>query len=460
MIQSTSGIPRVILETHPLYLWAKSDPQTFLQNIGELYRQAYGIEMIASENMPTEAVLAALSSVANNKYAEGNVGKSKRYYGGCEFVDGMEEASIRRAKTLFSAKHANVQPHSGTQANQAVYLALMNPGEKILSLKLEHGGHLSHGSKVNAVCTFYKIVQYELNPEGRMDYDRIRDMAKREKPKVIVVGGSAYPRTIDFGICRGIADETNSYLVSDIAHIAGLIAAGLHPSSIDHAHATTTTTHKTLRGPRGGMILLGHDYDMIIGHTEDGKPIKLYQAIDKAVFPGNQGGPLEHVIAAKAIAFKEALNSTETEVGADFINYQKATLDNARFLAKLLIEKGYELSSGGTENHLVLVKRPRGLTGKAAQYATELIGIATNKNTVPYDKESPFVTSGLRIGTPAITTRGIGEKGITLIVDSLDELFGATNEDSKYMPSVPESVANRLKFGIDELCREHLLYPG
>src|SRR3989344_1169417 len=307
IIQGNVLVPREFYFNNPWYLLAVTDIKTFWATYDELTRQKNGLEMIASENMPSEAVLAALSSVANNKYAEGYPGQGKRYYGGCEFVDISERLAIERAKVLFGAKHANVQPHAGTQANQAAFYALMNPGDKILSMDLSHGGHLSHGAAFNATGNIYQIVHYGVNEGGFIDYDQVRDLALSERPKVIVAGGSAYPRTIFFDKFRQIADESGAYLVADIAHIAGLIAAGLHPSPIDCAHITTTTTHKTLRGPRGGMILLGNDYDMKVKRTRDGNPIELHKAIDSAVFPGIQGDPLEHVIAAKAVAFGEAL---------------------------------------------------------------------------------------------------------------------------------------------------------
>lgn len=460
-VRKTTSAPLVFLVNNPWYLVAQRDPKTFWAEYDELKRQIFGIEMIASENMPSEAVVGALGSVTNNKYAEGFPGKARRYYGGCEYVDVVEQSAIERAKTLFGAKHANVQPHAGTQANQAVFFALMDPGDTILSMNLDHGGHLSHGSSVNVIGQFYNIVNYGVGKDGFIDYGIVRELAKKVSPKVIIAGGSAYPRTIDFEAFRQIADEVGAYLVADIAHPAGLIAAGLHPSPINYAHVTTTTTHKTLRGPRGGMILLGKDYDISVNKKTDPRyPMPLHRAIDSAVFPGSQGGPLEHVILAKAIALREALNPDMTEVNPDFVLYQKGIIDNAAALSRFLIDRGYDLSSGGTDNHLVLVKKPRGLTGKTAQYATELIGVTTNKNAVPDDTEKPWIGSGLRLGTPAITTRGIGEAGTLVIAQSLDELFSKTTEGQDHMPIVPEDVIQRLKPRIDEVCRAHPLYTG
>lgn len=446
-------------KNNPLYVLALRDPKIFLSIYHELRRQVDGIEMIASENMPSEAVLGALFSPANNKYAEGYPGKGKRYYGGCEFVDVMEEAARERAKKIFSARHANVQPHAGTQANQAAFAALMSPGETILSMHLDHGGHLSHGSPVNLVGQIYNITHYAVDRGGFIDYDVVRDTAHSVKPRVIVAGGSAYPRTIDFEKFRGIADEVNAYFVADIAHIAGLVAAGLHPSPIDFAHVTTTTTHKTLRGPRGGLILVGKDYDSLI-ERKGKKAVPLHQAIDSAVFPGIQGGPLEHVIGAKAVAFGEALNADETGINPDFAGYQRQVVLNAEVLAKFLAEKGYELSTGGTDNHLVLVRNPRGLSGLCAQYATETVGITTNKNKVPYDTRSAQVPSGLRLGTPALTTRGIREEGTLIIAEALDDVLKATSERGDHTPEISDEVIRMVKPRIDEICRQYPLYSG
>ncbi|MBI2657630.1 serine hydroxymethyltransferase [Candidatus Woesearchaeota archaeon] len=446
---------------NPWYLTAQRDPKLFWAEYGELRRQIFGLEMIASENMPSEAVVGAIGSVANNKYAEGYPGKARRYYGGCDYVDVGEQTAIDRANILFGARHANVQPHSGTNANQAVFFALMDPGDTILSMNLDHGGHLSHGSSVNAIGQNYNIVNYGVGRDGFIDYTRVRELAKKVRPRVIIAGGSAYPRTIDFEKFRQIADEVDAYLVADIAHPAGLIAAGLHPSPINFAHVTTTTTHKTLRGPRGGMVLLGKDYDLTVHKKNDPRyPMPIHRAIDTAVFPGMQGGPLEHVILAKAIAFGESLNADRTGVNPDFVLYQKSVMDNASALARFLLERGYTLSSDGTDNHLVLLKNPRGMTGKCAQYATELIGITTNKNAVPDDTEKPWISSGLRLGTPTITTRGIGEEGTLLIAESIDQLFSNTRESADHTPIADQAVVAKLKPRIDEVCRQYPIYTG
>ena len=452
----TIQLPEFLLKTHPAYVLAITDLQVFKTVYRELRRQQNGLEMIASENFPHEAVLAAAGTVLTNKYAEGYPGR--RYYGGCEHIDEAESLAIERAKKLFDAKYANVQPHSGTTANQAALYALMNPGEKILSMDLDHGGHLSHGASVNATGSIYQIVHYGVDKTGFIDYAQVMDIAKREKPKVIVAGGSAYPRIIDFKIFRGIADETGAYLLVDMAHFAGLVAAKVHPSPINYAHVTTTTTHKTLRGPRGGMILLGANYEM--GIKKGDKIVPLYRAIDSAVFPGMQGGPLEHIIAAKAVAFKEALNDDMSGPNPSFVRDQAKTIQNAKSLADFLLQRGYSLSSNGTDTHLVLVREPNGLTGKCAQFATEKIGITINKNKVPYDARSAFVTSGIRIGTPAITTREMGTGEIAIIGQALTELFSNTREGEKNMPIVPDAVIKRLKPAIDNLCRSFPLYEG
>ncbi len=353
----------------------------------EIDRQNKHIELIASENFVSEAVMEAMGSQLTNKYAEGYPGK--RYYGGCEVVDKAEVLAIERLKELFGADHANVQPHSGSNANLAVYFAFLKPGDKVLGMKLSQGGHLTHGSPVNISGAYYNFVDYGVDSETEtIDYDEVRRIALKEKPKMIVAGASAYPREIDFSKFKEIADEVDAYLMVDMAHIAGLIAAGLHQSPIPYADFVTTTTHKTLRGPRGGAILCKAEYA---------------KAIDKAIFPGIQGGPLMHVIAAKAVAFGEALQD-------DFKGYQKQIISNTKALADNLIELGFRLVSGGTDNHLILIDvRNKGLTGKVAEAMLNDVGIATNKNTIPNDPESPFVTSGVRIGTAAMTTRGMKE---------------------------------------------------
>ncbi|ASA97072.1 MULTISPECIES: serine hydroxymethyltransferase [Anoxybacillus] len=365
---------------------SQQDPKVFQAIQDELKRQQTKIELIASENFVSEAVMEAQGSVLTNKYAEGYPGR--RYYGGCEHVDVVEELARERAKQLFGAEHANVQPHSGAQANMAVYFTVLQHGDTVLGMNLSHGGHLTHGSPVNFSGVQYNFVEYGVDPEThRINYDDVREKALKHKPKLIVAGASAYPRTIDFAKFREIADEVGAYLMVDMAHIAGLVAAGLHPNPVPYAHFVTTTTHKTLRGPRGGMILCQEQFA---------------KQIDKAIFPGIQGGPLMHVIAAKAVALGEALQD-------DFKTYAQNIVNNANRLAEALTAEGFTLVSGGTDNHLLLVDlRSIGLTGKVAEKVLDEIGITVNKNTIPYDPESPFVTSGIRIGTAAVTSRGFG----------------------------------------------------
>ena len=355
----------------------------------EFQRQNSNIELIASENFVSEAVMEAQGSVLTNKYAEGYPGR--RYYGGCEFVDVTETIAIERAKALFGAEHVNVQPHSGSQANMAVYLVALEMGDTVLGMNLSHGGHLTHGAPVNFSGKFYNFVEYGVDKDTeRINYDEVRKLALEHKPKLIVAGASAYSRTIDFKKFKEIADEVNAKLMVDMAHIAGLVAAGLHPNPVEYADFVTTTTHKTLRGPRGGMILCKEEYK---------------KDIDKTIFPGIQGGPLEHVIAAKAVAFGEALEN-------NFKTYQQQVVKNAKVLAEALINEGFRIVSGGTDNHLVAVdvKGSIGLTGKEAEETLDSVGITCNKNTIPFDQEKPFVTSGIRLGTPAATTRGFDEK--------------------------------------------------
>jgi len=353
----------------------------------DIKRQAEKLVLIASENFASMAVLEAMASPLTNKYAEGYPGR--RYYHGCEYTDLVEELAIKRAKELFNAEHANVQPHSGAQANQAVYFALLKPNDVVLGMDLSHGGHLTHGSPVNMSGSWFRFVHYGVDKETEyLDYDQVRELAKQHKPKLIVAGASAYPRIIDFKTLREIADEVGAYLMIDMAHIAGLVAAGVHPSPVPYADVVTTTTHKTLRGPRGGMILTTG---------------KLAKQIDKAVFPGIQGGPLMHIIAAKAVAFKEALT-------AEFKQYQQQVVNNAKAIAEGLLKRGFVLVSGGTDNHLVLVNvKARGYTGRKAADLLDAVGVTVNKNVIPFDTESPFVTSGIRLGTPALTTRGLKE---------------------------------------------------
>jgi glycine hydroxymethyltransferase len=372
---------------------AKTDPVVMDIVQKEIDRQNQHIELIASENFVSEAVMEAMGSQLTNKYAEGY--PNKRYYGGCEVVDLVEELAIERLKKLFGADHANVQPHSGSNANLAVYFAFLEPGDKVLGMRLSEGGHLTHGSPVNISGTYYNFVDYGVDEKTEtIDYDKVMEIAKREKPKMIVAGASAYPRAIDFKKFREIADEVGAYLMVDMAHIAGLIASDLHQNPVPFADFVTTTTHKTLRGPRGGAILCKAEYA---------------KKIDKAIFPGIQGGPLMHVIAAKAVAFGEALQD-------DFKVYQKAVINNTKVMAQALIEEGFRLVSGGTDNHLILIDvRNKGLTGKVAEQMLNDVGITTNKNTIPNDPESPFVTSGVRVGTAAMTTRGMGEEEMKYI---------------------------------------------
>ncbi|MDD4139622.1 MAG: serine hydroxymethyltransferase [Eubacteriales bacterium] len=374
---------------------ARTDPAVYAAIRQEIDRQRDKIELIASENFVSEAVLEAAGTPLTNKYAEGYPGK--RYYGGCEYVDIVEQLAIDRAKQLFGAEHVNVQPHSGAQANTAVYFAMLEPGDKILGLNLAHGGHLTHGMFKNVSGKTYQAVAYQVEPDTcTIDYDKLEALAVAEKPKLIVAGASAYPRTLDFARFRAIADAAGAYLMVDMAHIAGLIAAGLHPDPVPYADFVTTTTHKTLRGPRGGMILCREAYA---------------KAIDSAVFPGQQGGPLMHIIAAKAVAFKEALEPS-------FAAYQKRIVANAKALADGLLRRGIRLVSGGTDTHLMLVDlRETGVTGKTMQLRLDEVNITCNKNGIPYDPEKPFVTSGIRLGTPAVTTRGMNEQDMDEIAD-------------------------------------------
>jgi glycine hydroxymethyltransferase len=362
-------------------------------------RQREGLELIASENFVSQQVREAVGSVLTNKYAEGYPGA--RYYGGCEIVDQVESLAIERAKALFGAAWANVQPHSGSQANMAVYMALMEPGDTLMGMDLAAGGHLTHGSRVNFSGKLYKVVSYGVSPETeRIDLEEVRCLALEHRPKVIVAGASAYPRVWDFQAFRQIADEVGAFLVVDMAHFAGLVAAGLHPNPVPHAHVVTSTTHKTLRGPRGGLIL-----------SQDPE---LGKKIDKLIFPGTQGGPLEHVIAGKAVAFFEALQP-------EFQEYSRLVVENAKRLAAELVERGYRIVTGGTDNHLMLVDlRPKGLTGKEAEERLDQVGITVNKNAIPFDPKPPRVTSGIRIGTPAITTRGFTPEEMPLVADLID----------------------------------------
>ena len=386
----------------------ENDNELYLFIMEEKERQRINIELIASENFVSDTVLQAMGSHLTNKYAEGYPGK--RYYGGCEFVDKVENLAIERAKKIFGADHVNVQPHSGSNANFGVYFAVLKPGDKILGMDLSHGGHLTHGSPVNLSGSYFNVVFYGVNRETEtIDYDQIREIAKKERPKLIVTGASAYPRIIDFKAFRDIADEIDSYFMVDMAHIAGLVAAGLHPNPVDYADFVTTTTHKTLRGPRGGMILCRQEFA---------------QKIDKAIFPGTQGGPLMHIIAAKAACFKEVLDD-------EFVLYQQQVIKNAKKLSEELMNKGFRLVSGGTDNHLMLVDvRNKNLTGKEAEKILDEIHITTNKNTIPFDTQSPFITSGIRIGTPAVTTRGMKEAEMIELADIMDSALSKKENES------------------------------
>lgn len=399
----------------------------------EKERQLRGIELIASENFVSPQVMEAAGSVLTNKYAEGYPGR--RYYGGCEVVDEIEQLAIDRAKLLFGAEYANVQPHSGSQANASVFFACLQPGDTILGLDLAHGGHLTHGASVNFSGKTYRSVSYGVEKEtGLLNYDKIAEIAQREKPKMIVAGYSAYSRNIDFKRFREIADSVGAFLLADIAHPAGLIAKGLLNDPIPHCHFVTTTTHKTLRGPRGGLILMGKDFENPFGlKTPKGETRMMSSLIDLSVFPGNQGGPLMHVIAAKAIAFGEALRD-------EFLHYAVQVQKNAQALAKALIEKGYDIISGGTENHLMLIDlRNKNISGKDAEKALVKADITVNKNMVPFDDKSPFVTSGIRLGTAAVTTRGLKEADMQTIADFIDEVIRNYQNDD-YLEKIAEKV--------------------
>jgi len=422
------GYKMAVSEGILVHLIQKQDPEIGLLLEKELRRQQNKIELIASENFTSLAVMQAQGSWLTNKYAEGL--PSKRYYGGCEYVDGIEQLAINRAKTLFQADHVNVQPHSGASANFAVYFALIKPGDTIMGLNLAHGGHLTHGSPVNMSGSFFNIVPYGVHPEtGYIDYDEMERLALQHRPKMIVGGASSYSRVIDFKRMRQIADQVGAYLFIDMAHIAGLVAAGLHPNPMVYADVVTTTTHKTLRGPRGGIILCKEKYQ---------------KEIDKAVFPGTQGGPLMHVIAAKAVAFKEALSP-------DFKIYQQQVLHNAKNFASALSNLGFSIVSGGTDNHLLLVDlRSKGITGKVAESVLDSVGITVNKNAIPFDTQSPFITSGIRIGTPAVSSRGMKEKEMTQIASLISETLNDPESDV---------VKSHVKESVRHLNGQFPLYP-
>lgn len=404
------------------------DPEIAKTIQDETQRQEFSLEFIASENFVSERVLEVQGSVLTNKYAEGYPGK--RYYGGCEFVDTAEQLAIDRAKEIFGADHANVQPHSGSQANMAVYMAVLEPGDTILGMDLACGGHLTHGSPVNFSGNLYNVVPYGLNTEETIDYAEVERLAVEHKPKLIVVGASAYAREIDFPAFRRIADKVGALIMVDMAHIAGLVAAGVHPNPVPHAEFVTTTTHKTLRGPRGGMILCREEYA---------------KKLNSKIFPGIQGGPLEHVIAAKAVAFKEVLQP-------EFKKYAEQVVKNAKALADGLVKRGFKLVSGGTDNHLMLVNfSGTEITGKAAEEALEKAGITCNKNAVPNDERSPFVTSGIRLGTPATTTRGLKEAEMEQVAEWIDRVM-------KNMEN--EEVLTEIRGEVKALCEKFPLYPG
>ena len=415
----------------------RRDEQIFELIEAEKERQLNGLELIASENFVSDQVMEAAGSVLTNKYAEGYPGK--RYYGGCEVVDEVEQIAIDRAKTLFGAEYANVQPHSGSQANTAVFAACLKPGDTFLGFDLSHGGHLTHGSPVNFSGRLYNPVFYGVDKEtGRINYDEVEAIAMKEQPKMIIAGASAYSREIDYKRFREIADKVGAILLADIAHPAGLIAKGIISDPIPHCHVVTTTTHKTLRGPRGGMILMGKDFENPFGITlKSGKLRKMSSLLDSGIFPGNQGGPLEHIIAAKAIAFGEALTD-------DFLHYMVQVKKNAEVMAQAFVERDFHIISGGTDNHMMLIDlRNKNISGKEAEEALGKAEITVNKNMVPFDDKSPFITSGIRIGTPAITTRGLKENDMIKVVEFIDEAIkNANNED--ILHDIAERVADMM----------------
>jgi glycine hydroxymethyltransferase len=417
------------MQPTPLQAVQAVDPAVATAIAAEAGRQSHHLELIASENFTSQAVMAAQGSVLTNKYAEGLPGK--RYYGGCEHVDTVENLAIERAKALFGTPHVNVQPHSGAQANMAVFLSMLQPGDTILGMNLAHGGHLTHGSAVNFSGLQYRVVPYGVHPETeRIDYDAMRALALQHRPKLIICGASAYSRVIDFAAFRAVADEVGALLMADIAHIAGLVAAGLHPTSVGRAHFTTSTTHKTLRGPRGGIVMCGDEHA---------------KAIDKAVFPGLQGGPLMHVIAAKAVAFHEALQPS-------FKDYQQQVVANARAMAETFQAEGIRIVSGGTDNHLMLLDlRGVGLTGKEADALLGAVGMTVNKNTIPNDPQSPFVTSGIRIGTPAITSRGFDAEACRRVASAIARVLREKGA---------EAASEGARQTVAELCEDFPLYPA
>ncbi len=416
------------------------DTQVFDLIAEEKERQLNGLELIASENFVSDAVLEAAGSVLTNKYAEGYPGK--RYYGGCEVVDKVEQLAIDRLKELFNAEYANVQPHSGSQANTAVFHTCMKPGDKFLGFDLSHGGHLTHGSPVNFSGKLYDPVFYGVDKEtGLIDYEAVAEIAEREKPKMIIAGASAYSREIDYKRFREIADSVGAILLADIAHPAGLIAKGLISDPVPHCHIVTSTTHKTLRGPRGGIILMGKDFDNPFGEKlKNGNLKKMSAMLNSGIFPGNQGGPLEHIIAAKAIAFGEALTD-------EFLHYMVQVKKNAKVLAQAFVDRGYEVISGGTDNHMMLIDlRNKSVSGKEAEEGLGKADITVNKNMVPFDDKSPFVTSGIRIGTPAVTTRGLKEAEMTKIVELIDRVISGIDDEAEI--AAVKSEVNSMMHGL------------
>ncbi len=419
------------------------DPKIFAAIEREVDRQNHGLELIASENFVSRSVMQAMGSVFTNKYAEGLPGR--RYYGGCDFADTAEDLARERAKRLFKCDWVNVQPHSGASANAAVYLSCLNPGDTFLGLDLAHGGHLTHGSPVNFSGIWFKATYYGVEQDGRIDMDRVREKAKAVRPKLISIGASAYSRDFDYAAFRAIADEVDALLWMDMAHPAGLIAAGLLNDPLPYAHIVTTTTHKTLRGPRGGMILVGRDFENPFGKIarKSGRVRNMSELLDSAVFPGMQGGPLVHVIAAKAVAFKEALKP-------EFVEYSRQVQRNAAEMANAFLSRGYDVVSGGTDNHLVLVDlQSKNITGKDAERALQAAHITVNKNMVPFDDKSPFVTSGIRLGTAAVTTRGFSEADIESIVALIDRVLSAPND---------KSIQHQVRKEVYSLCTAYPLY--
>ena len=421
-----------------------ADPEVFNSIEQEFHRQQNTLEMIASENFTSPNVMEAVGSVLTNKYAEGYPGK--RYYGGCDAVDLAENLARDRAKELFQAEYANVQPHSGSQANMGVYLTLLQPGDTVMGLNLSHGGHLTHGSPVNFSGKLYKFISYGVDKNtGRVDFDEVSAMAKKHKPKLIVCGGSAYPRFIEFELFRQIADDIGAFLMADIAHPSGLVATGIHPSPWPHCHVVTSTTHKTLRGPRGGLILVGKDFENTWGAvaSKSGRVKMVSELIDSAVMPGIQGGPLMHVIAGKAVAFGEALKTP-------YIQYCEQIVKNAQILAETLLNLGYDIVSGGTDTHLVLIDlTKKGISGKKAEITLEEAGITTNKNMVPFDERSPMVTSGIRIGTPAVTTRGFQENEMLQVANLIDNVIQNIQD---------ETIIKNTRNSVSELCAQFPIY--